>query len=82
MKFGTGAIKVTPGHDPIDWEIGQKHKLEVKSVIDFDGKLTSIAGPYAGMKVAEARIKVVEDLKAKDLIEKNRRKVFTLCHRL
>ena len=48
MKFGTGAIKVTPGHDPIDWEIGQKHKLEVKSVIDFDGKLTSIAGPYAG----------------------------------
>ena len=84
MKFGTGAIKVTPGHDPIDWEIGQKHKLEVKSVIDFDGKLTSIAGPYAGMKVAEARIKVVEDLKAKDLIEKIDEKYshsVTVCER-
>lgn len=68
--FGTGIIKVTPGHDPLDWEIGQRHKLEVKSVIDWDGKLTEIAGPYAGLKVTEARKKVADDLSAKGLIEK------------
>ncbi len=70
MNFGTGVIKVTPGHDALDWEIGQRHKLEVKSVIDFDGKLTSIAGPYAGLKVAEARKKVAKDLQNRGLIEK------------
>lgn len=70
QKFGTGVIKVTPGHDFIDWEIGQRHELEVKSVIDFDGRLTELAGPYGGMKVAEARKKVAEDLQAKGLIEK------------
>lgn len=84
MEFGTGVIKVTPGHDPLDWEIGQKHKLEVKSVIDFDGKLTEIAGPYAGMKVAEARIKIVEDLQTRGLIEKIDEKythAVTVCER-
>ena len=69
-KFGTGVIKVTPGHDPLDWEIGQRHGLEIKSVIDFDGRLTEIAGPYKGMKVADARKKVVEDLGIKGSIEK------------
>ena len=69
-KFGTGVIKVTPGHDPVDWEIGQRHNLEIKSIIDFDGRLTELAGPYKGMKVVEARKKVAEDLEAKGLIEK------------
>jgi valyl-tRNA synthetase len=69
-KFGTGVVKVTPGHDPVDWEIGQRHKLEVKSVIDLDGRLNELTGPYKGLKVEEARKKVVEDLKAKGLIEK------------
>ncbi len=84
MEFGTGVIKVTPGHDPLDWEIGQKHKLEIKSVIDFDGKLTEIAGPYAGMKVAEARKKVVEDLQTRGLIKKIDKKythAVTVCER-
>ena len=70
MEFGTGVIKVTPGHDFVDWEIGQRHSLEVKSVIDFDGRLTDLAGPYKGMRVMEARTKVAEDLQAKGLIEK------------
>ena len=68
--FGTGVIKVTPGHDPLDWEIGQRHSLEVKSVIDFDGRLTDLAGKYAGLKVEAARAQVVADLQAKGLITK------------
>jgi valyl-tRNA synthetase len=68
--FGTGVIKVTPGHDQLDWEIGQRHSLEVKSVIDWDGKLTEVAGQYAGLKVVEARKKVAEDLAIHGLIEK------------
>jgi valyl-tRNA synthetase len=69
-QFGTGVVKVTPAHDPIDWDMGQRHHLEVKSVIDFDGRLNELTGPYKGLKVDEARRKVVEDLKARGLIEK------------
>ncbi len=71
-KFGTGVVKVTPAHDFTDFEIGQRHNLEVKQVIDFNGRLNDMAGPYAGMKVLEARAKIVEDMKAKRLIEKIR----------
>lgn len=69
-KFGTGVVKVTPGHDPVDWEIGKRHKLDIKNVIDFRGKLTSIAGKYAGLNVKEARLKVFQDLEKKGLILK------------
>ena len=68
--FGTGVVKVTPAHDPNDFEIGKRHNLEVKQVIGFDGKLTDLAGPYSGMKVSAAREKVVADLKKKGLITK------------
>lgn len=70
MEFGTGVVKVTPGHDPLDWEIGQRHGLEVKSVIDLDGKLNELTGPYSGMKSSLARTKVAEDLEKRGLIEK------------
>ncbi|MDP3784589.1 MAG: valine--tRNA ligase, partial [bacterium] len=69
-NFGTGVIKVTPAHDLTDSEIGARHNLEVKQVIDRYGKLNHLAGPYAGMKVAEAREKIVEDLKKKGLLVK------------
>ncbi len=69
-KFGTGVIKVTPAHDPTDFEIGKRHKLEVRSVIGKDGKLNEKTGPYAGLKVAEARKKVAEDMQARGLIIK------------
>lgn len=69
-KFGTGVVKVTPAHDPNDFEMGKRHGLEVKQVIDLNGRLTKITGPYAGMKVKAARTKIVEDLKEKGLIEK------------
>lgn len=69
-KFGTGVVKITPAHDPNDFEVGKRHNLPIKQVIDFEGKLTKETGPYAGLKVLAAREKVVEDLKAKNLIEK------------
>jgi valyl-tRNA synthetase len=68
--FGTGVVKVTPAHDPADFEMGKTHNLEMKKVIDLTGRLTEIAGPYAGMKVMAARKKVAEDLEAKGLLSR------------
>lgn len=68
--FGTGVVKVTPAHDLNDFEMGKKHGLEIKQIIDLSGRLTGAAGSYAGMKVKAAREKVVADLLAKKLIER------------
>jgi valyl-tRNA synthetase len=64
IEFGTGALKITPGHDVNDFEIGRKHKLEELSVIGEDGRMNDEAGEYAGMSVAEAQKAVVEALRA------------------
>ncbi|MBI2430815.1 MAG: valine--tRNA ligase [Candidatus Levybacteria bacterium] len=69
-NFGTGVAKVTPSIDMKDFEIGKRHNLPLKLIVGFDGKLTDIAGPYAGLYVKEARKKVVQDLQKKGLIEK------------
>ena len=69
-KFGTGVVKITPAHDPHDFEVGRKHNLESKKIINIDGRLNELAGPYSGLKVKAARAKIVEDLKNKGLIEK------------
>jgi valyl-tRNA synthetase len=69
-KFGTGAVKITPAHDPNDFEVAKRHNLEIREVIDQYGRLNEKAGPYKGMKVKEARLKVAEDMQAKGLIEK------------
>ncbi len=69
-KFGTGVIKVTPAHDPADFEIGKRHKLEIRPVIGQDGRLNERTGPYAGLKVAAAREKVAADMQARGLITK------------
>ncbi len=69
-EFGTGALKITPAHDPGDWETGQRHNLEAITVIGFDGRLTEAAGKYAGSSVLEARKAMVEDLESLELIEK------------
>ncbi|MEK9176488.1 MAG: class I tRNA ligase family protein, partial [Patescibacteria group bacterium] len=69
-KFGTGVVKVTPAHDFTDFEIGKRHNLPMKQVIGFDGRLTDLAGKYAGLKVKEARAIVVKDLQEKGLMEK------------
>jgi valyl-tRNA synthetase len=68
-EFGTGALKITPGHDPNDFEIGRRHELDEISVIGEDGRMTSEAGPdYAGLAVADAQEKVVAALREQDLI--------------
>ena len=69
-EFGTGVVKVTPAHDPADFEIGQRHNLEIKQVIGFDGKLNEKTGPYAGLRVVEAREKIAVDLAKIGLLEK------------
>jgi len=69
-KFGTGVIKVTPGHDPVDFEIGRRHKLPIRTVIGFDGRMTAEAGKYAGLDRFEARKRIVEDMQALGLIER------------
>ena len=69
-QFGTGALKVTPGHDPVDFEIGEKHKLQVISVIDREGKMTNTPEKYIGMKAKDARAEVIKDLEEKNYIEK------------
>ncbi len=69
-KFGTGVIKVTPGHDPVDFEIGQRHKLPVRTVIGFDGRMTEAAGKYAGLDRFECRKRIVEDMKSLGLVDR------------
>jgi valyl-tRNA synthetase len=67
--FGTGALKITPGHDPNDFEIGRRHELDEVTVIGEDGRMTAEAGPhYAGFSVQEAREKVVAALTEQGLI--------------
>src|SRR5919205_1232469 len=63
-EFGTGALKITPGHDPNDFEIGRAHELEEITVIGEDGRMTEAAGErFAGLPVLEARERVVEALR-------------------
>ena len=69
-KFGTGAVKVTPAHDPNDFEIAERHKLPRIEVIDERGHMTEEAGPYRGLDRFEARNAVVKDLTAQGLLEK------------
>jgi len=71
MIFGTGAVKVTPAHDLLDAEIGERHKLEPIDIIDERGRMTAAAGEkFKGLKVAEAREKVVRELEEAGLLEK------------
>ena len=68
--FGTGALKITPAHDNNDFRMSETHQLPRIEVIDQFGKLNEKCGKYAGMKILEARTKVIEDLQALGLIEK------------
>jgi valyl-tRNA synthetase len=69
-ESGTGALKVTPAHDPYDFEIGQRHRLDAPVVIGLDGRMTEEAGEFAGMDRFEARDGVVAKLRALDLLRK------------
>jgi len=69
-EFGTGALKVTPAHDSLDWQLAQKHKLQSKQVIDQFGKIAEGLGPYSGLKALECREKIIDDLKKLGFLEK------------
>ncbi len=69
-EFGTGVVKITPAHDPNDFELGRRHKLPEIDVMTDDGHMNANAGKYAGLERFKARHKIVEDLKAQGLLEK------------
>lgn len=69
-SFGTGAVKVTPAHDPNDFEMGQRHALPSINVMHGDGRMNEQAGPYDGMDRFDCRKKMVADLEAAGLLEK------------
>jgi len=69
-EFGGGALKVTPGHDPTDYEIGERHGLVVISVLDEAARVNQVGGPYAGMDRFEARQKLWDDMRAAGLVLK------------
>ena len=70
MNFGTGVVKITPAHDFNDWEVGQRHNLRVVQVINEEGRLTEVAGRFAGMTVQEGREAVVKAMDEMGLIIK------------
>ncbi|WP_319371005.1 valine--tRNA ligase [uncultured Ilyobacter sp.] len=70
MEFGTGVVKMTPAHDPNDFEIGQKHNLEIINIMTEDGKINELGGKYQGLDRFEARKAVVEDLKNDGILVK------------
>lgn len=69
-EFGTGALKVTPCHDPNDWALGHRHNLEFIQSIDDNGLMTAEAGPYEGLPKEECRAKIVVDLEAQGRLVK------------
>ncbi|MBI5522840.1 MAG: valine--tRNA ligase [Desulfarculus sp.] len=71
LEFGTGALKVTPAHDPHDFDLGRTHNLPAIRVMDDSGRINELGGPYAGLDRFEARKRVVADLEAQGLLEKH-----------
>ena len=82
-EFGTGAVKITPAHDPNDFDCGKRHNLPFITVIDDKGIITSDGGPFAGMKRFDARKAVVQALKDKGLFKdvKDTETVLPVCSR-
>jgi len=70
VAFGTGAVKITPAHDPNDFEVGQRHDLERIQVIDFDGTMINVPEQYLGLDVDAARKLTLASLEAEELIRK------------
>jgi valyl-tRNA synthetase len=69
-KFGSGAVKITPAHDPNDYEVGVRHGLPMPVLLDHSAKITAEGGPYAGLDRYEARKRVLADLEQLGLLEK------------
>jgi valyl-tRNA synthetase len=69
-EFGTGAVKITPAHDPNDFEMGQRHNLPQIDVMTDDAHMSEAAGPYAGLERFVARARIIADLEKLSLLEK------------
>jgi len=67
--FGTGALKVTPAHDPVDFEVGQRNGLDFLNVMNLDGTMNQHAGPYSGIDRSDCRNQVLKDLDSSGLLE-------------
>ena len=83
-EFGTGVMTITPWHDTADFEIAEKYDLDKEQIINEQGKLLPIAGEFAGMKILEARGKIIEKLQVKGLVEKideNYKHTVRLCYK-
>lgn len=86
MEFGSGVMTITPWHDATDFEIAKRHNLDFEQIIDLRGKLLPIAGEFEGMKITEARPKIVDKLRAKgllleDKIEDNYKHNVQVCYK-
>jgi valyl-tRNA synthetase len=79
MEFGTGVMTITPWHSVADFEIAQRHNLDKEQIIDQYGKLLPIAGEFAGMKITEAREKIVAKLREKGLLAKEERYIHNVA---
>ena len=80
LQFGTGVVKVTPAHDPADFEMGQRHGLPQISVIDEDGRITPEGGTYHGLDRFEARKRVLADLETQQLLSKTESLMHNVGH--
>jgi valyl-tRNA synthetase len=69
--FGSGAVKITPGHDPADYERGARFKLPIVNVLEKNGRMNENAGPFKGLSREEARKRIVQELEARGLLEKS-----------
>lgn len=79
-SFGSGVVKITPAHDFNDYKIGKSHNLEFINLLTKKAEMNENAGPYAGLKVQEARKRVLEDLKAQNLLAKEEPHVHSVGH--
>ncbi len=80
LQFGTGAVKITPAHDPNDYEMGIRHKLPSIVVIGMDGKMTAEAGAYAGQERYECRRNIVRDLEEQGYLVKTEEHAHAVGH--
>ncbi|MCM8711635.1 valine--tRNA ligase [Clostridium sp. SYSU_GA19001] len=81
MEFGTGAVKITPAHDPNDYEVGKRHNLEQIKVMNDDGTINHLGGKYANMDRYEARKVIVNDLEQQGFLVKIKDHIHNVgCH--
>lgn len=79
-KFGSGALKITPAHDPVDFNLAQKHGLELINVMNPDGTLNEHAGPYQGLDRFEARRKIIAELEDRRILLETKEHVHAIGH--